>query len=139
MLGRMTFLPWMPISGSGRARFQPIWAEDVAGSTASLLTEGGRDGQRRYELAGPDTLTYDEIVRLTLEASGRRRPLVHVPLRVVRRGLRTVERVAGPAAFATWEEAQLLEESMTSSRGPEDVRRLGVEPKRMVEVLGLEG
>jgi uncharacterized protein YbjT (DUF2867 family) len=139
LLGRMTFLPWMPISGSGRARFQPIWAEDVAGCTASLLMEGGRDGQRRYELAGPDTLTYDDIVRLTLEASGRRRPLIHLPLGVVRRGLRTVERLAGPAAFATWEEAQLLEESMTSPPGPEDVRRLGVEPKRLVEVLGLEG
>jgi uncharacterized protein YbjT (DUF2867 family) len=139
LLGRMTFLPWMPISGSGRARFQPIWAEDVAGCTASLLMEGGRDGQRRYELAGPDTLTYDDIVRLTLEASERLRPLIHVPLGVVRRGLRTVERLAGPAAFATWEEAQLLEESMTFSRGPEDARRLGVEPKRMAEVLGLEG
>lgn len=139
LLGRMTFLPWMPISGTGHARFRPIWAEDVAGCTASLLADGARDGQRRYELAGPDTLTYDDIVRLTLETSGRRRPLIHLPLGVVRRGLRTVERLAGPAAFATWEEAQLLEEAMTSSRGPEDARRLGVEPKRMIEVLGLEG
>ena len=66
----------------GRPRYQPIWAEDVAGcATASLLTERGRDGQRRYELAGPETLTYDEIVSLALEAWGRRRPLMHVPLR----------------------------------------------------------
>ena len=139
LLGRMTVLPWMPISGNGRAAFQPIWSEDVAGCTMSLLGEGAPDGERRYDLAGPETITYDEIVKLALEALARRRPLVHVPLGLVRRGLRAVERIAGPAAFATWEEAQLLEEPMVSPNGPADARRLGVEPKPMREVLGLVG
>jgi hypothetical protein len=39
--------------------------------------------------------------------------------------------------FATWEEAELLEESMTTPRGSQDARMLGVEPKPMREVLGL--
>jgi NADH dehydrogenase len=137
LLHSMTRLPWMPISGSGRARFQPIWVEDVADCAAAVIAGSTNSGQRRFELAGPDVVTYDDIVRLALEGDGRRRPLVHVPLGFVRHGLRALERVLGPSTFATWEEAQLLEESMTSARGAEDVRSLGVEPRSLRDVLGL--
>ena len=43
----------------------------------------------------------------------------------------------GPTVFATWEEAELMEVPMVTAAGTRDVRSLGVEPKRMVEVLGL--
>jgi hypothetical protein len=39
-------------------------------------------------------------------------------------------------AFATWDEAELMEVSMTSPRGTADARALGVTPKRMAAVLG---
>jgi uncharacterized protein YbjT (DUF2867 family) len=138
LLGRMMHLPWMPVSGSGRARFQPIWAEDVAACVEAVIGGAAADGSRRFELAGPEVLTYDEIVELAMEAEGRRRPLIHLPLGVVRRGLRSLERFAGPSAFATWEEAELMEEPMISPRGGADARSLGVEPKPMRVVLGLE-
>jgi uncharacterized protein YbjT (DUF2867 family) len=139
LLERMALLPWMPITGSGRARYQPIWADDVAACTAAVLSSGSDDQRRRFELAGPDVLTYEEVVRLALEAAGRHRPIVHLPLGIVRRGLRALERLAGPSVFATWEEVELLEQSMTTPRGTEDPRQLGVEPKPMPEVLGLAG
>lgn len=138
LLGRMTLLPWIPVAGSGRAPFQPIWAEDVAACTTSALTAAS-DDRRRFELAGPDVITYEDMVKLVLEVEGRRRPLVHVPLSVVRRGLGALERLTGSSTFATWEEAELMEEPMTTARGPEDARSLGVEPKPMRAVLGLTG
>jgi hypothetical protein len=79
------------------------------------------------------------MVRLALTAWDRPRPLIHVPLWAVRRGLRLVERLAGPAAFATWEEAELMEVPMTTPRGTEDAGRLGVDPRPMEQVLGLAG
>jgi uncharacterized protein YbjT (DUF2867 family) len=135
LLHRLSLLPWMPVSGSGEAAYQPIWAEDAAAATQKALN-GSADG-RRYELAGPEVLTYEEIVRLALDAWGRPRPLIHLPLWVVRRALGLVERLSGSAAFATWEEAQLMEISMTASNEGGDVRSLGVDPKPMREVLGL--
>jgi hypothetical protein len=51
--------------------------------------------------------------------------------------LRTLERVVGPSVFATWEEAELLEEPMTTPRGSGDARSLGVDPKPMRQVLGV--
>ncbi len=81
-------------------------------------------------------LTYDEIALLIARASGRDRPLVHIPLGIVQLGLATLRRLVGDAAFATWEEAELMEVPMVSERGPQDARQLGVEPRRMAEVLG---
>jgi NADH dehydrogenase len=138
LLRRLSLLPWMPISGHGQARYQPMWAADAAECALRVLRGGNPDGTRRLELAGPELLSYEEIVRLALTAWGRPRPLLHVPLWVVRRGLGVIERLAGTSAFATWEEAELMEVPMTTLRGTEDAQRLGVTPRAMEEVLGLQ-
>jgi uncharacterized protein YbjT (DUF2867 family) len=101
---------------------------------AALMATGPR--RRTFELGGPETLSYDDIVRAALEATGRRRPLLHVPLPVVRASLRALRPVAGPKVFATWEEAELMEEPMTSPRGTADAEALGVRPRAMSAVLG---
>jgi uncharacterized protein YbjT (DUF2867 family) len=133
LLERLAILPAVPISGSGRARYQPIWARDVAACVSSSLN--GAEA-RRYELAGPETLSYEGIVREVLEASGRDRRLVHVPLPLVRAGLHALELVTGSAAFATWEEAELMEVPMVTEAGTSDAETLGVEPRPMAGVLG---
>jgi NADH dehydrogenase len=132
LLRRFSFLPVMPVSGEGRARFQPIWADDVARCVVGAL---GREGRDRYELAGPETMTYDEMSDLVSRLAGRPRPLVHLPLPIVRAGLIALRSVFGEAVFATWEEAELMEVPMTSERGTADALDLGVEPRRMGDVL----
>ena len=136
LLERMALLPVVPISGSGRALFQPIWSHDVADCVMAAL-ERPAVGQR-YELAGPDTLSYDAIVEIVLRAAGRPRPLVHVPLGVVSRSLRTLEALMRSKAFATWDEAELMEVTMTAARGTADAEALGVTPRGMSSVLGAD-
>ena len=63
-------------------------------------------------------------------------PLLHVPTPIVSRALRLLERVAGAGAFATWDEAELMEVAMTSVAGRRRRRSSGVEPQRMAAVLG---
>jgi uncharacterized protein YbjT (DUF2867 family) len=141
LLQRLSILPAVPISGEGRALYQPIWARDVARCVASSLNGSGASANAdgRLELAGPEVLSYDDIVERVLEASGRTRPLVHVPTPLVRTGLRALELVVGPSVFATWEEAELLEVPMTTERGTADPEALGVEPRSMSAVLGTGG
>lgn len=135
LLDRLSLLlPVMPVSGSGRALYQPIWADDVADAVVSLLD--GADGRDRYELAGPDTLSYEDIVRVALRAFGRRRAIVHVPLPIVRRALRVAGLVAGQSVFATWDEVELMEVPMTSPSGTAGAERLGVRPQPIRAVLG---
>lgn len=128
---RLALLPVLPISGRGDAAFEPIWAADAADAVLGALD--GEPG--RYELAGPERLTYEQIARLIAAAAGRERPSVHVPLPFVRSALIWLRRLFGEAVFATWEEAELLEVPMTSERGTADVERLGVSPAPMSTVL----
>lgn len=130
---RLALLPLLPISGSGRAAYEPIWAGDVASCVMAALE--AKETPARIELAGPETLTYEEIARLIARSAGRQRPVVHVPLNAVRMILNAMRRLAGDAVFATWEEAELLEVPMISERGAGGAEDLGVHPRHMAEVL----
>lgn len=138
LLGRLGILPVVPLSGRGRAQFQPIWADDVADCLHAILDRPVDPGapNLRVELAGPDVHTYEDIVRHVLAAAGRARPLVPLPVALVARGLKVTEALMKSAAPATWDEAELLEVSMTSRHGTADAERLGVAPKRLAAVLG---
>jgi len=133
--------PVMPISGRGDALYQPIWAQDVADCVVAALGLAlGRapvDGRERYELAGPQTLSHQQIVELMLRAASRPRPTVNVPTALVRRALRVLQALMRSHAPATWDEAQLLEVSMTSGRGTADALALGVTPQTIGAVLGV--
>jgi uncharacterized protein YbjT (DUF2867 family) len=134
LMKRLALLPALPISGSGTATFEPIWAHDVARCVVGSLERA--DDKARYELAGPQVLSYDEIARTVARATGRDRPLIHVPLGFVHLALVTLRRIFGEAVFATWEEAELMEVPMVSARGTADPEALGVQPLAVDEVLG---
>ena len=137
LLERLALLPVMPLPGRGRAHYQPIWAENVADCLVRALRSDGTARHERHELAGPETLSHEDIIQTVLSSLGRRRPLLHVPTPLVSRGLHLLERIAGPAAFATWDEVELMEVTMTSPRGAADAEALGVSPQRMAAVLGV--
>lgn len=124
LLDRLSRLPAVPVSGSGRALYQPVWAEDVANAVVNSLSSENST----YELAGPEVLSYNDIVKTVLRAQRRRRRLVHVPLPIVRASLKVLR-------FATWEEVELLEEPMVTERGTADIETLGVTPSSMPAVL----
>lgn len=142
MLERLSLLPVVPVSGSGAARFQPICAEDVAACAARILTGAvpehavrERAEGERIELAGPEVLSYDELVRTALRALGRPRPLAHVPLRLVR----VLTALAGwslDPVPATWDEAELMEVSLLADEGTAHAQALGVSPRPVATVLG---
>jgi uncharacterized protein YbjT (DUF2867 family) len=140
LLGRMSWLPVMPIPGSGQTAFQPIWAQDVADCVLAALPGGPAGAESvgaHYELAGPEILTQRQIVQLVLRSRHRRRRVVSVPLGATRRLLELVELLGGPTAFATWDEAELLEVAVIAERGTADAERLGVVPRSMRSVLGV--
>jgi uncharacterized protein YbjT (DUF2867 family) len=76
--------PVTPVVGSGRQRIQPIWRDDVAAHFARSL-DLPEAANRTFEVGGPDIVTWDELWRRLRRALGiRRRPLVHVPVPVLR-------------------------------------------------------
>ncbi|MHB1538223.1 MAG: NAD(P)H-binding protein, partial [Solirubrobacteraceae bacterium] len=105
LLERISAAGVTPISGRGRATFQPIWSEDVADCVLAALRRDEREpagehepaakrepGVRRYELAGPETLTLDELLRISLRCLGRSDALLHVPAPLASRALGVLDR-----------------------------------------------
>jgi uncharacterized protein YbjT (DUF2867 family) len=147
LLERVSLLGITPVPGRGRAAFQPIWAEDVADCVAAALqsgelaestSSGGPAGARRLrlELAGPQTLSHEETIRIILRSLGRGQALLHLPTGLVSGALRLLERVLGPSAPLTWDEVELMQVPMLAARGAADAEALGVRPRRIEAVLG---
>jgi NADH dehydrogenase len=61
-------LPFFPL-GFGHARFQPVWAADVADAFVECLGDVATFGQA-YDLAGPKVYTLRELVDYTAQLTG---------------------------------------------------------------------
>ena len=61
-------LPFFPL-GYGHARFQPVWAADVADAFVDCLGDAATFGQA-YELVGPKIYTLRELVEYAKELTG---------------------------------------------------------------------
>jgi uncharacterized protein YbjT (DUF2867 family) len=139
LIERLSLLSVVPVSGRGRAVCQPIWAEDVAGCVVAALRgtgyAGGEATHERYELAGPQTMTYNEVINTVLRSLDRERPLLPLPTPIVSRTLHLVERAMHASTPITWDEAELLEANMVAKDETTDAQALGVTPEAIAAVL----
>ncbi|HEY2806001.1 MAG TPA: complex I NDUFA9 subunit family protein [Gemmatimonadales bacterium] len=74
--------PIIPVIGNGLYRLQPIAGDDVAEAFALSVEDPGITGT--FDIAGPASLTYHEILDQLEEALGVHRRRVAVPVTVVR-------------------------------------------------------
>lgn len=77
-LGFARFLPFVPITGNGRQLLAPVFIDDVGAIVADALTDPAASN-RVFDVGGPETMTMNEIVRVALRVTGRRRLLLHAP------------------------------------------------------------
>jgi uncharacterized protein YbjT (DUF2867 family) len=77
--------PVVPVIAA-QARQQPVHVEDVAAAIAGTLATPATVG-RVYELSGAAPVTFEELVRQTVAATGRRRWVVRLPFWPARLGV----------------------------------------------------
>ncbi len=75
------FMPFIPLFGGGKTRFQPVFVGDVAEAVRAACERPLWEGQT-LALAGPQVISFRETVALTLKLTGRSRILVPLPLRL---------------------------------------------------------
>lgn len=68
--------PAFAVPGDGHSRLQPVHVDDVA---AIAVDAGRQTTDLTTDAAGPETLIFDDFVRLLASAVGRRVRLVHLP------------------------------------------------------------
>ena len=72
-------LPVVPVIGNGRTPVYPVYVKDVA----RCVVESARREDataRKLDLGGPQRMTMDEVIRAIQDVLGRRRPLLHHPV-----------------------------------------------------------
>ena len=94
MARALRFLPVFAVPGSGQQKLQPVLVDDVAACVALALSGRGRNGA--YDVGGPDAMTFDDLIRLVMKISGRRRPIVHIPEAPMRAAAALAEKLPRP-------------------------------------------
>ena len=107
--------PVFPVAGDGRYSVQPVSVEDIA--TICADAGGSDEGQLVLDAAGPETLTYEELVRLVAAAVGSRSRIAHASPRVVL-ALARIVGVARRDVLLTPEELAGLQASLLVSDRP---------------------
>lgn len=76
-----TMSPLLPLVGGGRTRFQPVHVADVADAVVAALTRPDAQGQT-YELGGPRTYTFRELLDYIQKTADRKRLYLPLPFPV---------------------------------------------------------
>ena len=84
--------PVLPVFGNGRSLQQPVHVSDVAWAVVQVL-ETPATIERQFNISGAAPLTYNDVVRLTAQALGRRVQRFHIPARPIVTALHVSERL----------------------------------------------
>ena len=84
--------PVLPVFGNGRSLQQPVHVSDVAWAVVQALETPATIG-RQFNLSGAAPLTYNNVVRLTAQALGRRVQRFPIPARPIVTALQVLERL----------------------------------------------
>lgn len=72
------YAPMLPLIGGGKTKFQPVHVVDVAEAVHAALTRLDAAG-RTYELGGPRTYTFRQLLDFILATIDRKRPYAPLP------------------------------------------------------------
>jgi len=124
------FFPALPLIGGGKTRFQPVFVGDVA---QAILAGLSRQDGRSYELGGPATYSFKELLQLILRETGRNRALVPLPFGLA--FLQAVFLQLLPKPLLTVDQVKLLKKDNVVSATAPGLADLGITPTSVEAVI----
>lgn len=125
--------PVIPLFGAGATRLQPVHVDDVAAAVARAIGLPAAAG-RIFELGGPETPSYREVIERVLASKRRRRLMLPLPF-AVWSGLAAIARVL-PAAPISEGQVALMRRDNVVGAGMPGFAALGIAPQGLDAVLG---
>jgi NADH dehydrogenase len=126
------FSPALPLIGGGQTRFQPVYVGDVAQAAVKALTDPACRG-KTYELGGPRSYSFKELLQLLLKTTARRRALVNLPFGLARLQATFLERL--PVPPLTRDQVALLRHDNVVGAGALTLADLGIEATAVEAVI----
>jgi NADH dehydrogenase len=130
--GLARYSPALPLIGGGTTRFQPVYVGDVADALARLVEDSATAG-KTYELGGPGTYSFRELLEYLLREIGRRRLLVLLPFALAKLQAAFLEWLPRPPL--TRDQVRLLERDNVVSPGALTLADLGIHPTALELVV----
>lgn len=127
----VTKAPVVPVVGSGAYPLRPISVHDVTTAFARALGDPATHGLT-FDLVGPREYTLRELQVLVRDTLGVRKPLVHVPLPLMRLGVRLFRMLPDPPI--TRDELTMLLTTVPSDPAPA-VEAFGLQLRTVEEEL----
>jgi NADH dehydrogenase len=124
--------PVMPLIGGGETRFQPVYVGDVADAVIRCLEDPATAG-RTYELGGPRTYTFRELLELMLREIRRKRGFVDLPFGLAALQARLMALLPNPPLTA--DQVELLKHDNIASPGELGLSSLGITPTPVEAIL----
>ena len=127
--------PVMPLIG-GKSRMQPVYAGDVAQAVKAALAGAATDGEV-YEIGGPLTYTFRELLTKVCEWTGHPRPMMSIPATLAKIPAFFVQ--AFPGAPITVDQIRMLQRDNVVSAEATSAQRtlagLGIAEPRGIELI----
>ena len=123
--------PVVPLTGMGTNRISPLHVDDVGDAVTLSLKLPAAENQV-IELAGPQLLTMRQVVRIMLDAMGKRRIVLHAPAFLVKLGALLLYRLPGRLLSPRAVDFANMDVSVDMRAMPEV---LGIHPRPLAEGL----
>jgi uncharacterized protein YbjT (DUF2867 family) len=127
------FTPLLPLIGGGKTRFQPVFVGDVAAAIVASLDNNAARG-RTYELGGPSTYSFKELLQLICAEIGRRRLLVPLPFALAAFKAAFLQLLPG-APLLTVDQVRLLKSDNVVAPTAPGLADLGIVPTSVEAVV----
>ncbi len=106
--------PIFGIPGDGRYSIRPIYVEDMA---RAIVNSVDQNDNTTFNAVGPETFSFEQLIRLIAEKLGRRVRLVHTPTTLAYIATRITGLFVGDTIL-TWQEYQGLMSNLLAPEGP---------------------
>ncbi len=124
-------LGFVPVIGSGKNKFQPIWVEDVASCFVKAALDA-KIANKEYVLAGPEIYTYDELLDLIMEILHKKRIKLHFPYSFMKTAAFFIEKL--PNQMINRDQVIMLEEDNIGDNSNMK-KDFSIEPASMEQIL----
>lgn len=118
-------LPLLPVV-AGDTRFQPVYVVDVARAIAAAITDPARFGGRTFELGGPKTYKFRDLIAWIQQQTLTNKPMIDLP-----DGVASFIAQLGsfvPGAPLTYDQYLMLQRDTVVADGAEGLGAFGVTP-----------
>ena len=126
------FLPALPLIGGGLTYFQPIYVGDVAKSIVTIL-EKEEINENIYELGGPQTFTFKQLMEILLKQIKKKRLLIPIPWALAKFQAKILQ--VFPKPLLTTDQVEMLKyDNIVTNKYP-TLKNLEINPKTIESVL----